>query len=150
MSLALLLEDLAEGRIEVRLEDGKLRYRAPEGALTPELRERLGALREPLRRHLSGQPPLEPEIAYSPASAAQERLWFLHQMQGPNYTYNIPLALRLRGPLDREALHAALDDLVRRQQSLRGFFRAWRRDLAPGDCARRPLALGGGGSLRFE
>ena len=122
MSLALLLDDLAEARIEVRVEDGKLRYRAPEGALTPELRDRLGAHREPLIRHLSGQPPLEPEIAFSPASAAQERLWFLHQMQGPNCTYNIPMALRLRGPLDREALHAALDDLVRRHQSLRCFF----------------------------
>ncbi|MDD2764700.1 MAG: amino acid adenylation domain-containing protein [Opitutaceae bacterium] len=122
MSLALLLDDLTERRIELRVENGRLRYKAPEGALTPELRERIGAHKEALLRHLSGQMPLEPEILRSPVSAAQERLWFVHQMQGPNYTYNIPLDLRLRGPLDRAALRAALDDLVRRHQSLRCCF----------------------------
>ncbi|THA82669.1 non-ribosomal peptide synthetase [Streptomyces sp. A0592] len=52
-------------------------------------------------------------------SFAQRRLWFIDQLQPGSPAYNVPVATRIRGPLDVPALHAALQDIVDRHEVLR-------------------------------
>ncbi|MGV7211556.1 non-ribosomal peptide synthase/polyketide synthase [Oxalobacteraceae bacterium A2-2] len=55
-------------------------------------------------------------------SYAQQRLWFLTQMEGGSEAYHMPYALQLEGALDREALVRALDRIVARHEALRTTF----------------------------
>ncbi|WP_311315091.1 non-ribosomal peptide synthetase [Streptomyces naphthomycinicus] len=52
-------------------------------------------------------------------SYAQERLWFLHALEGPSAAYNVPVAFAVEGPLDQLALREALTDLAGRHEILR-------------------------------
>ncbi|HST57463.1 MAG TPA: condensation domain-containing protein, partial [Longimicrobium sp.] len=52
-------------------------------------------------------------------SFAQQRLWFLDQLEPGSAAYNIPFALRMRGPLDAAVLSRSLDEVVRRHETLR-------------------------------
>uniref|UniRef100_UPI0005193128 non-ribosomal peptide synthetase n=1 Tax=Mesorhizobium sp. WSM3626 TaxID=1040987 RepID=UPI0005193128 len=55
-------------------------------------------------------------------SYAQERLWFLSQIEGGSAAYHVPLALHLRGEPDRAALGRALDEVWARHETLRSVF----------------------------
>jgi hypothetical protein len=79
---------------------------------------------EALAQRLSSEaavsrPPLVamPRPAEIALSYAQRRLWFLERLEGISGTYVIPLAVRLKGTLDRAALEEALGDLVERHES---------------------------------
>jgi amino acid adenylation domain-containing protein len=54
-----------------------------------------------------------------PVSFAQQRLWFLDQLEGPSAVYNVKLPVRLVGELDFDILQQAIDLLVDRHESLR-------------------------------
>ncbi|NUS43493.1 MAG: amino acid adenylation domain-containing protein, partial [Mycobacteriaceae bacterium] len=60
--------------------------------------------------------------AQLPVTPAQQRIWFLHRLDPRSAAYNIPLALRLSGDLDRAALNRALLDVVDRHEALRTVF----------------------------
>ncbi|MBZ4423356.1 condensation domain-containing protein, partial [Myxococcus sp. RHSTA-1-4] len=71
-------------------------------------------------------PPLlpAPRSGSLPLSFAQQRLWFLDQLQPGSVQYNMPITLLLEGVLDIEALESAFTELVRRHESLRTTFSA--------------------------
>ena len=58
-----------------------------------------------------------------PASLAQQRLWFLDQLETKSAAYNVHLGFWLRGPLDLQALRASLQEILNRHDSLRTSFR---------------------------
>ncbi len=66
------------------------------------------------------RPPDDTEIA--PLSSAQRQLWFLDQLYPGRPTYNVPIALRLTGHLDRAALLAAVRTIIERHDVLRSKF----------------------------
>ncbi|WP_405901909.1 amino acid adenylation domain-containing protein [Streptomyces sp. NBC_00656] len=78
----------------------------------------------PLLTRTDSRPPLAARTHRGdvPLSAAQQRLWFIACAEGATDTYNIPLALRISGPLDAEVLHLALLDVVARHEPLRTVF----------------------------
>ncbi|RYZ36976.1 MAG: non-ribosomal peptide synthetase, partial [Myxococcaceae bacterium] len=57
-----------------------------------------------------------------PLSFAQQRLWFIDQLEPGTALYNIPVAVRLEGTLRREVLEQALREVVRRHEALRTTF----------------------------
>ncbi len=63
-----------------------------------------------------------PRAEFLPVSYAQQRLWFIHQLDPNSPAYNIPLAVRLKGRLDVAALRATLTEVVRRHEALRTTF----------------------------
>ncbi|HEY0169964.1 MAG TPA: condensation domain-containing protein, partial [Pyrinomonadaceae bacterium] len=97
------------------------------------------AKRALLERRLRGQrdeaseaQSIRPRGGRGPArlSFAQQRLWFIDQLEPGRPIYNIPLPLRLNGPLRIEALRHCLNEIVRRHDALRTTF-AVGADLEP-------------------
>ncbi|HEV2846590.1 MAG TPA: condensation domain-containing protein, partial [Thermoanaerobaculia bacterium] len=84
--------------------------------LLRQLRQRKGDAPRPVIR------PRGESLGDFPLSYAQQRLWFLDQLEPGNPFYNLPGAVRLAGPLDELALSRALTAIVRRHEALRTTF----------------------------
>jgi amino acid adenylation domain-containing protein len=116
----------------------------------------LGETVERLRRSAQGIP-APPLVKVKrdgdlPLSFAQQRLWFFDQLEPGNLFYNLPNAIRLNGRLDQRALQQALDEIVRRHESLRTTFvkrdgQAYQAIAAP---AEVPLAVTDISTLRED
>ncbi|WP_420127100.1 amino acid adenylation domain-containing protein [Longimicrobium sp.] len=90
----------------------------------PTVAEMAGRVEEMRRAELAVLPPVVPagRTDALPLSFAQERLWFLDQLEPGSAFYNLPFALRLRGALNVDALERGLGEIVRRHDALRTVF----------------------------
>ena len=135
MSAMALIELLARLRsldIELWAEGDRLRYNAPAGALTTELRaaitarkaEILAFLHQATTQSQAAPSPIRPmqRRGPQPLSFAQQRLWFLYQLEPENPAYNEPFAFRLTGRLKLDALKRSLREIARRHEILRTAF----------------------------
>ena len=130
MSAAAFLGELETLDIRLWTEDGRLRFDAPAGALTAEIRAELGARKAEImellaqRAEQTGQRLIRPvgRDRDLPLSFAQQRLWFLAQLAGASTQYNIVRAVSLRGRLDQSALARTVSGIVERHEALRTTF----------------------------
>lgn len=96
------------------------------GALTPKQRRLLELRLKEERVDLSKIQiiPRRRDLDSLPLSYAQQRLWFIHQLQPDNPYYSISFALRLTGDLNIPALERSFKEIVRRHEILRTYFEA--------------------------
>lgn len=126
-----LLDYMRTSGVELWAEGERLRYRAPKGVLTPGVladlaehkAELLALLHTPVME-FSTLPliPLVSRAGVLPLSFAQQRLWFLAQLEPDNPFYNISSAVLLTGSLHVEVLLKSLNMLVQRHEALRTTF----------------------------
>ena len=94
--------------------------------LPPEQRDLLVLLLSKKKREEATRSHITPVSRASdtfPPSFAQQRLWFLSQLQQDTAAYNMTGGVRMEGPLSVAALERALDEVVRRHESLRTVIR---------------------------
>ncbi|MEM7028220.1 MAG: amino acid adenylation domain-containing protein [Chloroflexota bacterium] len=134
MSTLAFLSHLRQLDIVVTLNGEKLKVSAPQESLTPELRTELqqrkaeivAVLQNAQDTTTESSPPIQPVRQRSsvPASDAQQRMWFLQQLDPDQDTYNMPVIFELTGPLDTIALEKSMQHLVDRHEILRTTFEA--------------------------
>ncbi|ORC48510.1 non-ribosomal peptide synthetase, partial [Pseudomonas floridensis] len=93
-------------------------------SLSARERKALAVLLKRQGVNLYGVTPIFPRETHEPSalSFAQQRQWILWQLEPHSAAYNIPLALRLRGPLNVEALRRSIEALIERHETLRTTF----------------------------
>ena len=135
MSADELVTYLRGAGVELAAKGDRLHCNAPRGTLTPELRAKLaehkGEVLALLRGGAGAARPAAPDalrpVAHGgepPLSFAQQRMWFLDQLEPANPFYNIPEAVRITNALSVAALGQTLGEIVRRHEVLRASFPA--------------------------
>ncbi len=131
-SIVEFLGELRSKNVALSLDKDALKCSAPPGVLTKELRDELRD-RKPeiiafLRVSQAGSRGGEQGIprinrgGILPLSLAQQRLWFLNQMDPDSSVYNIGVVLRMVGPLNVRVLERSLTEIVHRHEDLRTSF----------------------------
>src|SRR5215217_7051666 len=92
--------------------------------LSPSRRELLALMlkQKGVKTELRATIPKRTGSGPCPLSFAQERIWFFEQFEPGTAVYNISHAVRVSGALNLEALHKALNEILRRHESLRTVF----------------------------
>ncbi|MEH1798872.1 MAG: condensation domain-containing protein [Nostoc sp.] len=122
--LLLYLDSL---NVKFRVDGDRLYCNAPQGVLSPDLSTQLRERKQEILKHLTSSVDLQPIVPVPrntnlPLSFAQQRLWFLNQLEPNSITYNLPFAVRLTGTLNMPALEQSLNEIVQRHETLRTTF----------------------------
>lgn len=128
MHITELISRLRKLDIHMWLEGEKLRYNAPEGAFTQEIKEEVLKQKAEIINFLKTSGNWD-ETARSkiqaastqkdvPLSFSQQRLWLVGQMDVDNYAYNIPAAVRLEGSLNIASLGKGIQEIAHRHTVL--------------------------------
>lgn len=120
--------------IKIWLESGQLNYRAPKGVMNPDLKNQLLGRKSEILAFLEEAQTatdcsFEPILSIKrsgdlPLSFAQQRMWFLYQLESQSPFYNEGLQLRVAGVLNVEALQQSVNEIIRRHEILRTTFPA--------------------------
>ncbi|MBD2665598.1 amino acid adenylation domain protein [Richelia sinica FACHB-800] len=126
------LSDLCSQDIKIWAEGDRLRCSGPKAVLTPEIKAELAARKLEILAFISQgnqalqatSPSIQPagRDGNIPLSFAQQRLWFLSQLETNSSAYNIPAVVRLTGQLNINALSQSCQEIIRRHEILRTNF----------------------------
>ena len=130
MSIAEFLESLNRRNVEVWIDNNQLRCKAPKSVLTSTLQEEIRKRKPELLQFLasmSGESTTGEICPIShqgprPLSFAQQRLWFLAQLEPNSTAYHMPFGFRLQGPICVKTLEESLNILIQRHEALRTTF----------------------------
>src|SRR5258707_5820976 len=135
MSISRIVDDAINEGVYLFIKNGRLAYKTKDGRISDALKQKLRESKLDLESYLAEvldagnakaqESPQIRAVAHSgsvPLSFAQLRLWLIDQIEGGSSQYNLPVALRLSGKLDRGAFQQALDTLVKRHETLRTSF----------------------------
>ena len=122
-----LFKFLTSNSVSLTIREQNIRFKAPRGFMTPDLLDAIRLNKVDLLRII--EQAQQPSILRRrdgeslPLSFAQQRLWFIDQLEPGNAFYNMASAVRLEGLLDADALRRTLNEVVRRHEALRTTFR---------------------------
>lgn len=126
------LAELCSLDVKLWVEDNRLRCSAPKNVLTPAIREELARRKQDILNFISNNNSVLdfeqqficpiPRAENLPLSFAQQRLWFLSQLEPDSSSYNISAAVRLQGRLNLAALQQSFQEIINRHETLRTSF----------------------------
>jgi amino acid adenylation domain-containing protein len=127
MNLVEFLASLANVDIRLWVDAGNLRFSAPEGAMSDDIKQKIIANKPEIIAFLQQSVQQGQQITIEsadrsqqlPLSFAQERFWFLYQLEPESSAYNMAGALRIKGQLRVDILNRALSEIVNRHEILR-------------------------------
>jgi amino acid adenylation domain-containing protein len=135
MKASEIVEHAVREGVYLFVKDSRLAYRAAKGGVSEQLRAALRLHKEEVANYLQEAVASRreeilavPRVAgaegrnHFPLSHSQRRLWLIDRIEGGSSRYNLPVAFKLSGKLDRAALQRALDLLVERHEVLRTTF----------------------------
>ncbi|MBW4677254.1 MAG: AMP-binding protein, partial [Desmonostoc geniculatum HA4340-LM1] len=137
--------------VKLWVEDNRLRCNAPKDVLTPVIKKEIAERKEDIFTFLRNnsvdlvhdKQPIHPVKRQEnlPLSFAQQRLWFLAQLEPDSPFYNLSAAIRLQGQLNVEALQQSFNEIISRHEALRTNFQTTKGQAVAVISKAKPLTL---------